>query len=129
MYRSYIPQTKSGKWSGIYLNCQSRRESKLLLVPLCTDEEDVIVTRRMETIKVSRLPTTMFVTVQLLEDNQGYYICTTPAKKIVYVCVWTGCQLKNSVKNHEIIPRFCDNFVPVVVPGLSSEPHLTSSVE
>ena len=104
----------------------------------------------LETVKASRRPTTvitangsmyateevivflkemdMFVSVQLLEDrHSSNAVSGETLRRKEYSCEWNEGQNPNVIKNNKNVPCTCDNFVPIVGPGLSSETHLTSS--
>ena len=99
-----------------------------------------------ETVKVSRLPTTVitakgsidtteeatvyvqdwdvFVTVQPVEDTpEVLSLGKTLTGNLV--CI----RVERRPRDGKIVPCKCDTFVHIVVPGLSSEAHLTRSAE
>ena len=111
-----------------------------------------LTSKELEPVKVSRLPTTvisangsidtaeedtvyvkdldMSVTVQLLEDTPAVLFLGKFCEESGYSYEWKEHQNPHLIKkNGKRAPCTCDNFVPIVVPGLSSEAHLTSSAE
>ena len=71
----------------------------------------------------------MFVTVQLVEDTPAVLSLENFCEENGYSYGWKG-QPPNLIEHCKITPCKCDNFIIIiVVPGRSSEVHLTSSAE
>ena len=70
----------------------------------------------------------MFVTVQRFKDTPAVLSLGKLCEESGNSSKWKG-QTPNLTQNGNIEPCKCDNFVPIVVPGRSSEAHLTNSAD
>ena len=70
----------------------------------------------------------MFVTVQRFTDTPAELSLGKLFEERGNPSKWKG-QTPNLIQNGNSVPCECDNFVPIVVPGRSSEAHLTNSAE
>ena len=100
--------------SGVSVNMMSKME-------LSPEEQ--------ETVKVSRLPTTVIITANgSIDTTRGIWTCSSrsdSSKTLRWCYHWETVRTKSCQKGQNV-PFKCGSFVPIVVPGLPSEAHTTN---
>ena len=69
----------------------------------------------------------LFVTVHLLVDSPSVLSLCKLCEEHYYTCEWASDQKAHLTKNGKRIPCKMENFVPIVLPGLSSSSSASSS--